>query len=106
VTGRADVCHFYLVNAIIYAMKLRIDKLGRIVVPKPIRKNLGLDPEAELEVEELADGILLRPVSERPSMVKIDGLWVHTGNAEPDARWEDVVERVRDERIEDLLKSR
>ena len=34
---------------IIDGMTLRIDKAGRIVVPKPLRKRFGLKPDTELE---------------------------------------------------------
>ncbi len=87
-------------------MKLRMDKLGRIVVPKPLRNSLGLQPDAELEAVEQGGGVLLRPISRRPSMIRVDGLWVHTGAAEPGAKWERVIDDVREERIEDLLKPR
>jgi len=52
---------------------LRIDKSGRIVVPKPLRERLGLKPDSELEAVEQAGGVLLRAVEQRPSMIKIDG---------------------------------
>lgn len=85
-------------------MKLHMDKSGRIVLPKPLRKRLGLALEADLEAVEQADGVLLRPVSQRPSMVQVDGLWIHQGTADPDANWDRVVEDVREERAESLLK--
>ena len=78
---------------------LRIDKSGRIVVPKLPRERLGLKPGSELEALEQAGGVLLRPVEQRPSMIKIDGLWVHQGVAQPGANWDRVVEDVREERI-------
>jgi AbrB family looped-hinge helix DNA binding protein len=78
---------------------LRIDKSGRIVVPKLLRERLGLKPGSELEVLEQAGGVLLRPVEQRPSMIRIDGLWVHQGVAQPGANWDRVVEDVREERI-------
>jgi AbrB family looped-hinge helix DNA binding protein len=71
---------------------------GRIVVPKLLRERLGLKPDGELEVLEQAGGVLLLPVEQRPSMIKIDGLWVHQGVAQP-ANWERVVQDVREERI-------
>jgi AbrB family looped-hinge helix DNA binding protein len=86
-------------------MTLRIDKAGRIVVPKPLRERLGLKPNVEIEVLEQADGILLRPVGQRSSMVRIDGLWVHRGVAEPGANWDRVLDDVREERIESVLKA-
>ena len=51
-------------------MKLRIDKAGRIVVPKPLRERLGFKPGAELEAMEQPEGVLLERVGQRPSMVK------------------------------------
>jgi AbrB family looped-hinge helix DNA binding protein len=67
-----------MVNGTIYGMKLRMDKSGRIVFPKPLRKRLGLGSAGELEaVEQPGGGILLRPTVHRPSMAQVDGLWVH-----------------------------
>ena len=86
-------------------MKLRIDKAGRIVVPKPLRERLGFKPDTELVVIEQPEGVLLKRVEQRPSMVKVDGLWVHQGSAEPGTNWERILEGVREERIESVLKA-
>jgi AbrB family looped-hinge helix DNA binding protein len=86
-------------------MELRIDKAGRIVVPKPIRERLGFRPDTELVATERPEGVLLKRVEQRPSMVKIDGLWVHQGSAEAGANWERVLDRVREERIESVLQA-
>jgi AbrB family looped-hinge helix DNA binding protein len=85
-------------------MELRIDKVGRIVVPKPLRERLGFKPDTELEAIEQPEGVLLKRVQQRPSMVKIDGLWVHQGRAEPGANWERILEDIREERIASVLK--
>ena len=85
-------------------MELRIDKAGRIVVPKPLRERLGFKPDTELEAIEQPEGVLLQRVEQRPSMVKADGLWVHRGSAEAGANWERILEDVREERIESILK--
>ena len=87
-------------------MKLRIDQSGRIVIPKPVRKRLGLTSGTELEVVEQAGGMLLRPVTQKPSLIKVDGVWVHQGTAEPGANWRRLVDDVRQERIQDLVKLR
>jgi AbrB family looped-hinge helix DNA binding protein len=63
--------------------KLRIDKSGRIVVLKPLRERLGLKPGTELEVMDHQGGVLLRTVEERPALIKVEGLWVHRGVAQP-----------------------
>jgi AbrB family looped-hinge helix DNA binding protein len=86
-------------------MRLKIDRSGRIVVPKPLRERLGFRPDSELEAIEHPDGVLLKRVEQRPSMVKVDGLWVHQGTAEPGANWERVLDELRDERIGTVLKS-
>ncbi len=86
-------------------IKLTIDKSGRIVVPKLLRERLGLKPGTELEVVDQPGGMLLRTVEERPALVKIDGLWVHRGVAQPDANWDRVIQEVREERVESVLKA-
>jgi AbrB family looped-hinge helix DNA binding protein len=94
-----------MVFGIVNGMELRIDKAGRIVVPKPLRERLGFRPDTELVAIEQADGVLLKRVEQRPSMVKVDGLWVHQGRAEPGANWERILEDVREERLESVLKA-
>jgi len=91
--------------AIIYGMTLRIDKSGRIIFPKPLRDRLGLKPNMELEaVEQEGGGVLLRPLENQPSMIKVDGLWVHQGKPEPGTNWGRVVDDVREERIQSTLR--
>ncbi len=84
---------------IVHGMVVKIDKSGRIVVPKPLRDRLGLKPDMELEVHEQADGVLLRVPVPHPTMVHVDGLWVHQGTAPANADWARVFEDVRDERL-------
>ncbi len=86
-------------------MEIRIDKAGRIVVPKHLRERLGFKPETELEAIEQPEGVLLKRVEHRPSMLKVDGLWVHQGSAEPGANWERILEDMREERIESFLRA-
>jgi AbrB family looped-hinge helix DNA binding protein len=94
-----------MANGIIGGMKIKMDKSGRIVFPKLLRKRLGLKPEIELEIVEQSGGVLLHPIEERPSMIQVDGLWVHQATADPDANWERVVDDVREERILSVLRS-
>jgi AbrB family looped-hinge helix DNA binding protein len=85
-------------------MKLRIDRSGRIVVPKPLLKRLGLHPDQELELLEQPNGVLLRPVRQEPSLVKVAGVLVHQGVVESDVDWDRLIDDVREERIQELLK--
>lgn len=82
-------------------MDVKIDKAGRIVVPKVLRDRLGLKPDMALEVHEQDDGLLLRVPTPHATMVRIDGLWVHQGMAQANADWASVLDEVR-ERFADL----
>ena len=86
-------------------MTLKLDKSGRIVVPKSLRDRLGLKPDMELEVIEQPGGMLLRLCTQRPSMVNVGGLWVHQGTAQEGAAWDRVLEDVREERLQALQPS-
>lgn len=81
-------------------MAVFIDKVGRLVLPKSIRQQLGITPDTPLELVRKGDGVLLRRVEARPAMQQVDGLWVHQGTAEPSANWTDVIDRLRDERTD------
>ena len=86
-------------------VRFTIDKSGRIVVPKRWRERLGLKPGTKLEALEQADGVFLRKVEEPPALVKIDGLWVHCGIAQTDMNWNRMVQEMREERIESVMKA-
>jgi AbrB family looped-hinge helix DNA binding protein len=89
-----------MVNAIFHSMTsiLTIDRAGRIVLPKPIRDQMGLHPGSQLEVHANYDHLELRPVEARPSLVSEGSLLVHTGSAPGPLA--DSVRLMREERIE------
>jgi AbrB family looped-hinge helix DNA binding protein len=84
-------------------MTIRMDKSGRIVLPKVIRERFGLTPDLELEVVEQPNGVLLRRREDHPSMIKVDGLWIHQGTPQPGAQWDRLVDDVRDDRAQSIL---
>jgi bifunctional DNA-binding transcriptional regulator/antitoxin component of YhaV-PrlF toxin-antitoxin module len=94
-----------MANGMIYGMKLKMDKSGRIIFPKRLRQRLGFGPDKELDAMEQPGGVLLRPVGQRPSMVQVDGLWVHRGTAEAGANWDRLLDEVREERIQSVLRA-
>jgi len=60
--------------------KLTLDKLGRILLPKPVRGKLQLAAGDQLELESLGDQITLRPLRGSAELRKKRGLWVfHCG---------------------------
>ena len=85
-------------------MNIRVDKAGRIVLPKPVRDRLGLKAGASLEICESADGLLLRPVISRSSLVKRNGRWVFTGKAPRNVNWERLVEEDRELRDQEIYE--
>ncbi len=68
-------------------MKLTLDRMGRIVVPKPLRERLALKPGDSLEVALEPDGLRLRPVALTPVLEKQDGILVCTSEV-PLAAWD------------------
>ena len=63
-------------------MKTRVDRFGRVVLPKEVRDDLDLEAGCVLEVRETAEGVLLTP--ERPSdpFRTVRGVLVFDGKAE------------------------
>lgn len=62
--------------------RLTIDRAGRVIIPKPIRKELNLQAGDSLELESVGGGITLRPLPGSGPLVKEHGIWV-IGSGEP-----------------------
>jgi AbrB family looped-hinge helix DNA binding protein len=90
-----------MVYGIMNGMTVKVDKAGRIVLPKPVRERFHLREGSELELEEGSDGLTLRPIEQRPSMVQRKGIWVHLGKVHRGFDWDGAVDAVREERIKD-----
>ena len=80
-------------------MTLKIDKAGRVILPKPVRDRLGLRAGADVEMVETRDGIVLRPAERKPSLVSRGSLLVHTGELPSGYDITKAVEDDRDERM-------
>ena len=76
-------------------MRTTIDGAGRVVVPKRLREQCGLLPGAELVIEVVADGVMIRPAHAQPALVDRDGVLVHHGSG---AVTIDIVALLRGER--------
>jgi len=98
---RPSALPFRMVCGSLDGMTIKIDKAGRIVLPKPVRERFHLREGSELELEERSDGLTLRLVEQRSSMVQEKGIWVHLGKVPRGFDWDSVVEAIRDERIKD-----
>lgn len=84
-------------------MHVRIDSAGRIVVPKSVRERLGLKRDSELELEERAGGIVLRPVKQGSALVRDKRGWlVFNGTLAGDVDWDRLVEEDREARMDEI----
>ena len=62
--------------------RLTIDRAGRVIIPKPIRKELNLQAGDSLELESVGGWITLRPVPGSGPLVREHGVWV-IGSGKP-----------------------
>ena len=81
-------------------MKLRLDKLGRVLLPKPLRLRYGLRPGMELDVNEGAQEIVLRPAKSGPTMVNDRGVWIHQGVPVGDVDFGKALREDREDRLQ------
>ncbi len=84
-------------------MKLTLDKMSRLVVPKPLRDRFSLKPGDELEVTIEADGIRLRPVFPCSPLAEENGILVCSSEVPPSV-WNlgAFIEGQRDQRSREL----
>ena len=84
--------------------RLVIDKAGRVVIPKPLREELHLEPGDTLEMESAGEQITLRPVRGSGPLVKEHGVWVfHSGQPLPALATDAMLNQVREERDQSNL---
>ena len=60
-------------------METRLDKFGRVVLPKDIRDHLDLKPGQMLKVERVDEEVVLKPVNKEPHFHLKDGVLVYSG---------------------------
>ena len=79
--------------------RLIIDKAGRLVIPKSLRQELGLESGDSLEMESIGEQITLRPVRGTGPLTKEHGVWVfRSGQPLPAAATDEILQRIRDAR--------
>jgi AbrB family looped-hinge helix DNA binding protein len=79
--------------------RLIIDKAGRVVIPKPLREKLHLEPGDSLEMETTGEQITLRPVRGTGPLIQEHGVWVfHAGQPLPASATDEMLQQIRDER--------
>jgi AbrB family looped-hinge helix DNA binding protein len=78
--------------------RLTIDKAGRVVIPKPLRERLHLEPGDSLEMESAGEQITLRPVRGTGPLTKEHGVWVfHSGQTLRASATDEMLQQIREE---------
>ena len=81
---------------------ITLDRAGRVVIPKTLRKELHLGPGDTLKLESEGDQITLRPVRPQALLKKEQGVWVYQG--EPThTSIPALIDRERERRSRELL---
>ncbi|MEW6570531.1 MAG: AbrB/MazE/SpoVT family DNA-binding domain-containing protein [Nitrospirota bacterium] len=65
-------------------METKLDKFGRVVLPKDIRDNLDLKPGQVLKIEKSDDELILKPLRKKSPLHVKDGVLVFSGTATGD----------------------
>lgn len=82
---------------------LNMDRAGRLVLPKPVREQLQLEPGEPLELESFDDHIVLRPVRGNATAYKRQGIWVFRTRPLKASVVDETIRKVRKERERQIL---
>lgn len=83
--------------------RVKIDKFGRIIVPKKIRSKYGIDSKTEFLISDKPEGFLLTPLKKEPSIIEDDGLLIINGQLGID-NLDEFIKKQREEKIVKVLK--
>ncbi len=84
-------------------MKLTVGKAGRITLPKRLREKMRLVPGTVLHLRSDGEDITLRPIAPSATLAKEFGIWVFQGGGSSHDSIPDLIDRVREERLRDLI---
>jgi AbrB family looped-hinge helix DNA binding protein len=83
------------------AIRVTVDKAGRLVLPKPLRDTLRLTAGSSLELDTEGERIILTPVRPSPALRKEFGIWVFQGPP-TEASIPELLNEVRERRLHEL----
>lgn len=82
-------------------MITNLDKFDRVIIPKKLRENLGMNAETTLNISEDDKKIVIELVKEITPVVNRDGILVFTGKL--DKKRSDLIKSDRNKRMLKLL---
>jgi len=85
-------------------MTTKIDKFGRILLPKALRDSLRLREGDTLRIEASEDGVQLRPVVSEGALVREGKLLVWYGEGADKVDLVEFINQERDRRIQDVIR--
>jgi AbrB family looped-hinge helix DNA binding protein len=80
----------------------KIDRFGRVLIPKELREDLGLSPGSVLTIEQRGKEIALYPLSEEPTLVHKGEVLVARVEAKQDLSG--IEKKLRSDRLGALLR--
>jgi len=83
-------------------IKTKIDKFGRIIIPKKIRNEFGLRSNSEVLIEAAGDGIIVHPGTSIPFVADREGIIVVC--SEPTETFSDFIKKDREDRIKKMIR--
>ena len=78
-----------------FSMKVTIGRAGRIVIPKRVRDRYNMHPGVPIELENGAEGVVLKVIPQQPSLFKKEGILIHHGIDTVNLDMAEVVNRER-----------
>lgn len=81
-------------------VKTKIDRAGRLVIPKELRERYGLDEGAEVEIVAVPEGITLIPARSARTIVRRGRVVAIDTGAEPAPAEAFDVDRIRLDRLD------
>jgi AbrB family looped-hinge helix DNA binding protein len=83
--------------------KLKLDKAGRVMIPKSLRLQLHLGSGATLQLESEGEQITLRPMRPKALLKREHGVWVYQG--EPtETPIPGIIDRERERRVREPME--
>ncbi len=80
-----------------------VDKAGRLILPKGIRKEMHLEAGDTLELQVEGERLVLSPVRGQPGVRRENGIWVYRAGKAADLDIVGLIEQIREDRSNEIV---